>query len=191
MNAKRWLWIAVVLSLLIAAVLPAAAQQRGTYTVQPGDTVTSIAVKFGVTVQSLVQLNGIANPSLIFVGQVLVIPPTGGTTTTTRTYVVRKGDTLKIIAAKFRTTWQALAQINQLANPNLIFVGQRLTLPPVGGPVVQPTPIPVVPTRYVVHPGDTLFKIGARFGRNIWAIAQANGILNLNQIFTGQVLVIP
>jgi 2',3'-cyclic-nucleotide 2'-phosphodiesterase/3'-nucleotidase len=44
---------------------------------------------------------------------------------------------------------------------------------------------------YIVQPGDNLFSIGARFGRDAWAIARLNGILNLNSIYIGQPLAIP
>jgi hypothetical protein len=61
---------------------PAPAAQTITYTVQPGDTLTKIAVKYGVTVDELVALNDIENPDLIYVGQVLKIPASAGTSAT-------------------------------------------------------------------------------------------------------------
>lgn len=97
-----------------------------TYTVQPGDTLSGIAAKYGTTYQALADLNGIANPNLIVVGQVLKI--TGNATSASQTYTVKPGDTLSGIAAKYGTTWQHLQQINGIANANLIHVGDVLRI---------------------------------------------------------------
>jgi peptidoglycan-N-acetylglucosamine deacetylase len=128
---------------------------------------------------------------------VVVYPP--GTTVTTVTtytsYVVRQGDFLSAIAQRFGTTPQAIMSANAIGNPNLIYVGQLLTIPRTTTtirPVPRPRPAPGGRGRvYIVQPGDNLFSIGARFGRSAWSIAQANGILNLNAIYVGQPLVIP
>lgn len=95
-----------------------------THTVQSGETLSSIASKFGTSWQHLQAINGLSNPNLIFPGQVLRV--TGEAQS--RTYTVRGGDTLSAIASKFGTSWQNLQRINGLANPNLIFPGQVLRL---------------------------------------------------------------
>jgi LysM repeat protein len=136
---------------------------------------------------------------------VVFTPPTvvypAGTTVTTVTrytaYTVRAGDTLAAVAARFNTTQQAILSANAIGDPNRIFVGQLLTIPRTTTTIV-PRPRPVVTTAvggarrvYIVQPGDNLFSIGARFGRDAWAIARTNGILNLNAIYIGQPLAIP
>jgi LysM repeat protein len=132
----------------------------------------------------------------IYTPPVVTYPP--GTTITTVTtytsYVVRAGDTLASIAQRFKTTTQAILSANAIANPNLIYVGQLLTIPRTTTKVVQPRAPsrPVVSGRiYIVQPGDNLFSIAARFGRDVWSIARSNGILNLNSIYIGQPLIIP
>ena len=100
-----------------------------TYTVVSGDTLSAIAVKFGVTVASLASLNGISNVNLIYVGQVLKIPPASKTPASSSSpvyYTVVSGDTLSGIAAKFGTTTSTLASLNKIKNINLIYVGQVL-----------------------------------------------------------------
>jgi peptidoglycan-N-acetylglucosamine deacetylase len=137
-----------------------------------------------------------SQPIQPFTPPVVVYPP--GTTVTTVTtytsYVVRTGDFLASIAQRFGTTPEAIMAANAIANPNLIFVGQVLAIPRTRTTVV-PRPRPVVPVVrgriYIVQPGDNLFSIGARFGRNAWDLARANGILNLNAIYVGQPLIIP
>jgi LysM repeat protein len=118
-------------------------------------------------------------------------------------YTVQRGDSLLRIAAGFGTTWQAIASANNLYNPNLIFPGQVLFIPTscvppptVPPPTVTPMPPapptpPIVGTWYTVRPGDTLQTIAWQFGTTWQAIAQANGIVNPNLIFAGQVLFIP
>ena len=107
---------------------PAPKPKPGTYTVKSGDTLSGIAARFGTSWQELQRINGLANANLIFPGQVLKLPGGGKPAPKKRTYVVRAGDTLSGIAARFGTSWQALAQKNNLANPNLIFPGQVLRI---------------------------------------------------------------
>lgn len=100
------------------------------YTVVPGDTLSGIAARFGTTYQKIAADNGIANPSLIFPGQVLRIYPgnNSGGGSNDITYTVQPGDTLSGIAARFGTTYQRLAEVNGIANPNLIYPGQVLII---------------------------------------------------------------
>jgi peptidoglycan endopeptidase LytE len=115
-----------------AGALPAAVAGT-TYTVAQGDTLSSIAARFGTTYQALATANHLADPNLIYPGQVLAVHGGSGSipSTTTRsagTYTVAGGDTLSSIAARFGTSYQALAQINGISDPNVIHVGQVLRL---------------------------------------------------------------
>ncbi len=114
----------------------------GTYVVQSGDTLWSIARKFGTSVTGLAQINGVSNPSLIRLNQPLVIPagataPVVSTNASTSalaptpasTYVVVRGDTLSSIAARFGTSVSAIVSANVLTNPSIIRTGQSLTIP--------------------------------------------------------------
>ena len=108
-----------------------------TYTVRSGDSLSSIAKRFGTSVNQLVTLNQIANRNAIRVGQVLLIdPPAVGRSedpipvrpTPRNQYVVRPGDTLSGIAALFNTTVAELRRKNGITNPNIIRVGQRIKI---------------------------------------------------------------
>ena len=116
-----------------------------TYSVAPGDTLGTIAARFGTTVAALAANNHIANPDVIFAGQTLIVttdhPTTGAPPST---YTVAPGDTLGTIAARFGTTVAALAANNHIANPDLIFAGQTLSMHGPGGPVL-PAPPAVTP----------------------------------------------
>lgn len=166
------------------------------YVVQAGDTLTSIASRFGTTVQAILAANPqITNPNLIFVGQVITVPGAGPgpqpppPPPPTGTYVVQRGDTLSSIARRFGTTVTAILAANpQITNPNLIFPGQVLVIPG-AGPGPQPPPPPPPGATYVVQRGDTLSSIARRFGTTVQSILALNPqITNPNVIFPGQVI---
>ena len=97
------------------------------------------------------------------------------------TYTVQSGDTLSGIAAKYGTTYQNLAAINGIQNPNLIYPGQVLKV--TGGAPADKS--------YTVRRGDTLSAIAAAHGTDYQTLANINGIPNPNLIFPGQVLRLP
>lgn len=162
------------------------------YTVVFGDTLFSIARRFGVTVEAIMAANGISNPNIIYAGRVLCIPTTGGVTPppgcTPQNYTVVFGDTLFSIARRFNTTVQAIAAANGIVNPNCIRAGQVLVIQ-CGGGTIPPSPGPGC--AYTVRFGDTVYGIAFRFGVSPFAIIQANGLHNPNRIFAGQRLIIP
>ncbi len=96
-----------------------------TYTVVSGDNLSTIANRFGTTVGEICRLNNIDNPNLIYPGQVLIL---AGVVNNTINYTVKAGDNLSSIAAKYDTTWQAIAKLNGLSNPSLIYQGQNLRI---------------------------------------------------------------
>lgn len=97
----------------------------GTYTVQPGDNLTAIAQRFGSSVNAIASASGIGNPNLIYPGQVLTIPNSASVPAPSgNTYTVQSGDTLSGIAARLGTTYQNLAAINGIPDPDRINVGQ-------------------------------------------------------------------
>lgn len=108
------------------------------YTVKAGDTLSGIAAKYSTRWQVLAEYNSLSNPDLIFSGQKIRIP-TAGTSAApaqtakkpaeVKTYTVRPGDTLSGIAARYGTTYQKIAALNGIKNPDLIFGGQVLKLP--------------------------------------------------------------
>ena len=175
------------------------ADAPGAYTVQTGDTLGEIAEQFGVTVEALAAANGITNPDTLDVGQVLTIPipGTADTTTTTETpdttsteeqiHIVKAGENLFRIGLQYGLSWVTLAQYNGIANPNSITAGQTINIPCAN----QPTPPPDDVITYIVQPGDNLFRIGLKFGVSWVEIAEANGLVNPNQVYAGQVLKIP
>ncbi|MDP5279614.1 phage tail tip lysozyme [Sphingomonas sp. DG1-23] len=102
----------------------------GSYFVKTGDTLSAIARDKGVSLSALISANPqIVHPDLIRTGQHLNIPAGSGAVEASREYRIQPGDTLSAIAERFGTTWQALAQANNIANPDLIFPNRMLTIP--------------------------------------------------------------
>ncbi|MFO6287071.1 LysM peptidoglycan-binding domain-containing protein [Enterococcus faecalis] len=98
-------------------------QPEATHVVQYGETLSSIAYQYGTNYQTLAALNGLTNPNLIYPGQILKV----NGSVVSNIYTVQYGDNLSSIAAKLGTTYQTLAALNGLANPNLIYPGQTLS----------------------------------------------------------------
>ncbi|MDD3303539.1 MAG: GH25 family lysozyme [Clostridia bacterium] len=106
-------------------------QSTITYKVRYGDTLSGIAYRYGTTVSEVARINGIKNPNLIYVNQILKINSnysTGNGTQGTITYRVVYGDTLSGIAYRYGTTVSNLVRINGIKNPNLIYVNQMLRI---------------------------------------------------------------
>lgn len=210
---------AVLLAVLVggpglAATASAAPAQQGytVHLVQLGETLYSIAMRYGVSAAAIAAANNIYNPDMIFAGQSLVIPGSyspppaqapvaapGGY------YVVQLGDTLSGIAWRLGTTVSALMAANNIYNPDMIYAGQRLIVPG-GGPPPQPighvdhprqqppAHQPKAPTcgfTYTVCHGDNLSRIAARHGSTVQAIARANGLHYPYTVWAGQRLHIP
>ncbi len=123
-----------------SAAAPEPAPSADGYVVKAGDTLNAIAARYGVSTSALARANGIRNINRIYVGQRLVIPGRSGATApatgssgspataTGGVHIVQRGDTLSRIAARYGTTVQALMSINNIANPDRIWVGQRIAI---------------------------------------------------------------
>lgn len=101
-------------------------------------------------------------------------------------YVVQFGDTLSSIGRQYGVTVAALMRANDIANPNLIYVGQWLIIPNVG---IGGGACPGV--SHVVRPGENLYRIGLAYGYTYRQLAYYNGLSNPNYIEVGQIICIP
>jgi N-acetylmuramoyl-L-alanine amidase len=200
---------AIALAIALAPALAATVIAAGpTVVVEPGDTLTAIARRHGLSISRLVELNDLTDPNRIFAGQRLRVAAGGGARTSggARTanrmvHVVSAGSTLWGIAAHYGVSVGAIAAANHLANPGLIFAGQRLVIPGASAP--RPSRAhadagghasaerPAASGVHVVSRGSTLWGIAASYGVSVGAIAAANHLANPSLIFAGQRLVIP
>lgn len=100
--------------------------------VNRGETLSGIAIKYNTSYQYLARINSIANPNLIYVGQELRVPALNDYKihdTSHRLYIVRRGNTLTQIAREYGVTIENIVELNSIANPNLIYVGETLRIP--------------------------------------------------------------
>ncbi|MDE8676852.1 lysozyme [Limosilactobacillus mucosae] len=177
-----------------------AATTVGTYTVKAGDTLSAIASRYSTSSSTLASLNSLSNPNLIYVGQVLKVSSNASTSsstsssanstvTTAASYTVKAGDTLSAIAAKYGTTYQALASTNSISNPNDIYVGQVIKVSATATAASSQAASSTSSNgSYTVKSGDTLYGIALANGLNWQTLAKQNGISDPNVIFVGQKL---
>ncbi|MEZ4706459.1 MAG: LysM peptidoglycan-binding domain-containing protein [Caldilineaceae bacterium] len=200
-------------SVLAVSVAAAPVQNGAIHYVQPGDSLSAIAVRYGVSMQALMAANGLANPNHIYVGQRLLIPEggygqgdygqggygkhKGGYGGCANYHYVQYGQTLSAIAAYYGVSAYALAQANGIYNLNYVYTGQRLCIPGGYAPAPQPHPYPYPNPQpggcgatYTVRRGDTLSWIAHRCGVTVQSLIYANGLPNANHIYVGQQLVI-
>jgi len=141
---RRVLTVVLVSILLLSTMLggsawSALAEGELYHTVKWGETLSSIARMYGVTVQALVEANQLSSANVIYEGQRLRIPAAEAGQYVV--HVVAQGESLLTIAAKYGVTIWDIARRNGLWNVNLIYVGQRLIIPG-GGTGPTPTPVP-------------------------------------------------
>ena len=186
--------LAVVLPLPV--LLPAAVQAG--VVVKPGETLSEIADRNGISLKRLMQANGITNPNVVTAGQTLVIPgsssqPYGssGRSSGGSTITVREGDTLSDIADRAGISVNRLMRLNGISDPNKLSIGQRLV---VGGggyasQAAAPKPLPTAP--YTVKKGETVSELAERFGTTTNRLLQLNNISDPKLLVAGTRIAIP
>jgi len=169
-----------------------------------GETLGKIAFKFGSTVSALAERNAIANPNLIRIGQSLVVSGSGSTGSSGGTsggdgaeppstaahsssHTVRRGESIKSIAADHGVTAEQITRANGILN-GVIYPGYNLLL---AGPGYVAEGSGEGEVTYTVKTGDRLGNIAARHGTTVSQLSSANNISNPNLIQVGQVLIVP
>jgi murein DD-endopeptidase MepM/ murein hydrolase activator NlpD len=187
----------LIVLLFFVAAAPVAAQEPTAeppiYVVQPGDTLFSIAQRFGSTVEAIVAANDIADPSLIRVGQRLIIPtaqpelvPVLGPAPQSRVHPVRLGEVLPSLAFQYGTTFWTLRDENDLHRLGLLWPGQKLQIPPPTAPTTGTLRFPEVsasPARVVqgrtmmiyVRSQDALDLSGSLLGQDLLFVDEGEG----------------
>ena len=142
------------------------------YQVKKGDTLYSIANKYGINLNELKTINNLTNDNLA-IGQLLNVP---SGLSSVNTYTVDKGDTLYSIAKKFDTTVDKIKGVNNLTN-NMLSIGQKLIIP------LEDE------NTYVVKKGDSLYKIAKDFNTTVDELKRLNNLID-DALAIGQILIV-
>ncbi len=191
MRPSRRALAALVFTLLLPLALPANAQ----YVVKPGETLSEIADRYGVSVQRLMQLNGLTNANLVEAGQRLRLPgggaaPSRGGGSGAGGYTVQPGETLSEIADRFGVSVQRLMQLNGLTNANLVEAGQRLVVPGAASAAARQAPVNRNAREHKVQPGETLSQIAERYGVPMSRLVSLNGLEKPDDLEAGTRLIL-
>lgn len=187
-----------------AAAPAAAAPATVVHVVAPGETLSGIAARYGSTSRALAEANGITNRNLVRIGQRLTVPAAGSGGAASAapagaTHTVAAGETLGSIAGRYGTSIGAIVNANGIANPNLVRIGQQLTVPAgaggggggggggasgyagTGGSDGRTG----LTGTHTVAAGESLTAIARRYGVAVEALAAANGILRPWNLYAG------
>lgn len=184
-------------ALALALVLPLPSM-AGAVRVQPGETLSEIADRLGVSVQKLIELNQIKNPNHLEAGTQLKLPQgisssrgpstKGGATTTV---TVEKGETLSTIADRHGMPVSTLMALNSLNDPNHVQVGQVLKVKGgSGSPTAKPSSFSYTPgaSEHVVRKGESLSAIARGYGLPMSQLVALNAINDPNNVHAGSTL---
>lgn len=153
------------------------------YVVQKGDSLWSISSKLGVSVSDIKKINNLSSNNLS-IGQVLIIPSKKSDDEESKAdenvYVVKKGDSLWLIAKNYNTSVDEIKRLNNLSS-NTLSIGQKLKIP---------NAITSNEITYTVKKGDSLWLIANRYDTTVNAIKDKNGLTS-NNLSIGQILKIP
>jgi murein DD-endopeptidase MepM/ murein hydrolase activator NlpD len=166
---RRLMFIALAVSLVLA-VRPAAAQSAGPiYIVQPGDTLSSIASRFNVSINELMTANDISNPNLLSAGQELVIPGLEGVSGVLDTELINFGDSFRGLVRRTQVPVPLLRKLNRLVSPTEFYVGASMIIP-------KEQDHSDLTNRISPRKGETLLELAAGQNTDPWTVLSLNDL---------------
>lgn len=191
--ASRFNWgipglaLILALALTILPAAPAWAQDSGAqYVVQPGDSLYSIALVFGTTVDAIQAANNLTDPNSLFIGQSLLIPGLEGVNGVLDFHMVEAGETFRSLPLRFGLSSEAMVKLNRLVNPSQLYIGEPVLVPESLGAAA------LKGRMRFVGPGDTLVGIAASSGLSPWVLLITNTLeASAGLAIPGQTVVVP
>lgn len=188
----------IVAALALTALLPLQAI-GASITVKPGDTLSDIAVRYGISVGELMRMNGLRDADHVEVGQSLQVPGPRVVAGAGR-HKVQSGDTLSAIAVRYQVSERALISLNNLPSADHVELGQTLKLPsnavlpkpkpkPKPKPVAKAKPVPIKAdpkaSTHTVARGQTLTQIAKAYKVPVASLISLNSIDNPDRVEVG------
>jgi len=193
---------AVALALALLLPLPGLA---GEVVVKPGETLSDIAARYGVSVDRLLQLNGIKDPKGLQIGTKLTVPGAPGSSNREGgggqggggrgNYTVKSGETISEIADRYGISTNRLLELNGIRDPKGLQAGSRITVP-TAGPAqaargATASPASRGPANYTVKSGETISEIADRYNISSDRLLELNGIRDPKGLQAGSRISVP
>ena len=176
---RKSIFLLLLIALLFNPILPVYAQSQSDlpiYIVQPGDTLGTIAQRFGVPLNTLIDVNGISNPNDISAGMPLKIPGLEGISGTLITQPVPLGETFSSMAIRYQASPDLLARLNRVTSPQELYAGASLVLP-------EDKEKGIAQANAVLEPGQSVLEVSVGINENPWtAILLKNEDSQIKQI---------
>jgi len=167
---------------------PVAAQEEqqavAEYVVQPGDTLSKIASRFGIETKQLTTVNDISNPNQLFVGDVLMLPGVDWFTGRLDVVTIPVGETFRSLRRRYQLDGAVIGRAGGILNPDQLYAGYPLLMPTDIGEDMKAA-------RAAVSSGESLLDVAARSGANPWEVIGANQTDGLWTAMQGDVLLLP
>ncbi len=186
--------LALILILLLLVLMPlnqVAAQEETpvpewpVYIVQPGDTLSEIAAMFNVSMESIMQANGITNPNQLQVGQRLTIPGLDWVQGVLISQPMPFGETLRSLGRRYSVSMDSMARLNRVVSPQELYVGHSLILP-----AKEEGETPIM-QRASLGAGMSTLELAVLQDSDPWIIAGLNDLTNPTAALPGDVLFLP
>jgi LysM repeat protein len=154
----------------------------GEVIVKPGETLSSLANYYNVSLESIIESNGLNDPDNLKAGQKLVIPNLRalGNEPLSIKHVIQKGETIESISILYKIKKGEIIRLNNLQKPYLIFEDQSILIPNLTSLVKKNNP-----KFHIIEEGDTLYRISKKYNVSLSHITKVNDIKNSNNLKIG------
>ncbi len=184
----KFLRLTILLTILLGMAVPVYAQESvpddPVYIVDNGDNLTSVANRFGISVDELISANSIVDPNSLKVGDKLIIPGLKGISGVLATRTVGFADTLHQMSIEYNIPVELLTKLNHITSPDELYAGVDLVVPQASDE--QPKS-----RKYLLAKNQSILEIAILSGVNPWQIEQANKFPSLWSVSNGYVVYLP
>lgn len=172
----------IALPTTLGSVFASSLQQEGpTYIVQSGDTLSSIAVQFGVDADELQSINQMSDPNALDIGQQLIIPGLEGIDGVLTSQTIAFGDSLRTLTRTYQINQVDLMTLNRLSSPSEVIAGAKFIIP------INEMQDPLAPA--VGMPQDlTLIETAIHLGTSPWTLQKDNQLIGSWDTIPGEIL---